>query len=132
MTQPQDQVDGKEVLHNVTIGDVTVKARAIDGNQYTVLLVRLQIAQKKADDADAFLAHVRAMADVLGKLVPDDEHQEALLELISTGEVSAEEVIKEICLAGATREERRSAGRASAATRESPGRRHRSGAGRRR
>lgn len=120
MTQPQAEADAKEVLHDVTIGDVTVQVRPTDEKLYTAMRVRLQIAEKRGTDEAAANATVGVLADVIGKLVPDEEQVDQLVGLLATGEVEVDEMIQKICMAGANREERRAAGAGQGAARREP------------
>ena len=94
-------------------------------------MVRLQIADKERDDQRAFMAHVRALANIIGNLVPDGDQIDRILDLVASGEITAEEIVEKICLAGANREERRGSarkpGNSGTARREPVGRNRRGG-----
>lgn len=134
MTQAADEAGTKEVLHDVTICGITIQARPIDEKLYTSMLVRLQVADLRGSEQAASNAMVKVVANTLARLVPDEEQIDDLIDLIGTDQITPDELVRQICMAGANREERRRAARDSTATRE-PAARHgggrpRSGRGR--
>ncbi len=132
MTQAAGQASAKEVLHDVTICGITIQARATDEKLYTAMRVRVQLAERRGSDEAAVNALVAVLVDVFNQLVPDADQVDSMIDLIATGQVTADELVQQICMAGANRAERRAADRPeSAARREPAGGRRRSGQRRR-